>query len=165
MENQGRGDQRLSLKMGRYGLRGNDRKEKFMRYYETIYIINPDLSDDETKGVVTKFNDLIGKNKGVIIKVDEWGSRTLAYAIKKFNKGYYVLLQYCGEGNIIAEIERGLRLDERILQYQTVKLSDDINPEDLKAKADEENKDEEAEAAEEPSAQEGSESENKEEEK
>ncbi len=132
-----------------------------MRYYETIYIINPDLSDDENKGVVAKYNDLIEKGKGVIIKVDEWGSRTLAYAIKKFNKGYYVLLQYCGEGNIIAGIERGLRLDERILQYQTVKLSDDINPEDLIAKADEDKVDE---VAEEPSAQEGSESENKEEE-
>jgi len=136
-----------------------------MRYYETIYIINPDLSDDENKKVVIKFNDLIEKNKGVIIKIDEWGRRTLAYAIKKFNKGYYVLLQYCGEGSIIAEIERGLRLDERILQYQTVKLSDDVNPEDLKAEADEEKKDTEAEAAVEPSAQEDSESENKEEEK
>lgn len=135
-----------------------------MRYYETIYIINPDLSDDETKEVITKFNDLLEKNKGVIIKVDEWGRRTLAYAIKKFNKGYYVLLQYCGEGNIIAGIERGLRLDEKILQYQTVKLSDDVNPEDLRAEADKENQDEEAEAVEEPSAQEDSESENKKEE-
>lgn len=135
-----------------------------MRYYETIYIINPDLSDDETKEVITKFNDLLEKNKGVIIKVDEWGRRTLAYAIKKFNKGYYVLLQYCGEGNIIAEIERGLRLDEKILQYQTVKLSDDVNPEDLRAEADKENQDEEAEAVEEPSAQDDSESENKKEE-
>lgn len=135
-----------------------------MRYYETIYIINPDLSDDETKEVITKFNDLLEKNKGVIIKVDEWGRRTLAYAIKKFNKGYYVLLQYCGEGNIIAGIERGLRLDEKILQYQTVKLSDDVNPEDLRAEADKENQDEEAEAVEEPSAQDDSESENKKEE-
>ena len=135
-----------------------------MRYYETIYIINPDLSDDENKAIIAKFNDLIEKQKGVIIKVDEWGSRTLAYAIKKFNKGYYVLLQYCGEGNIIAEIERNLKLDERILQYQTVKLSDDIDPEELKAKAEEEKQEEEAEAAEEPEAPEGSESENKEEE-
>ena len=135
-----------------------------MRYYETVYIINPNLSDEENSKVIEKFNDLVEKNKGVVISVDEWGKRTLAYEIKKFNKGCYVLLNYCGEGSIIAELERGMKLDERILQYQTVKLSDSVDPEELKAEAEKDKQVEEAEAAEEAGTKESSESENKQEE-
>jgi len=135
-----------------------------MRYYETLYIINPNLSDEENGEVITKFNDLVEKNKGVLIKVDEWGKRTLAYEIKKFKKGSYVLLNYCGQGSIIAELERGMKLDERILQYQTVKLSDSVDPEELKAEAEKETQVEEPGAAEETGSQESSESETKQEE-
>ena len=65
----------------------------------------------------------------------------------KFNKGFYVLLQYCGDGSIVAEVERGMKLDERILQYQTVKLSDDADPEGLKAIVEKETQDKETAAA------------------
>jgi small subunit ribosomal protein S6 len=141
---------------------GKGREENcYMRYYETLYIINPNLSDEENSAVITKFNSLVEKNKGVVIKVDEWGKRTLAYAIKKFNKGCYVLLNYCGQGNIIAELERGMKLDERILQYQTVKLSDSVDPEELKAELEKDTQVEETEAAEETGSQESSESETK----
>jgi small subunit ribosomal protein S6 len=108
-----------------------------MRYYETLYLINPNLADDEYRDVIAKFNGLVEKNKGVVIKVDEWGKKALAYRVKKFHKGYYVLLQYCGEPGIIAELRRDLRLDDRVLKYQTVKLSDRADPEVLKAKATE----------------------------
>lgn len=107
-----------------------------MRYYETLYIINPDLPDDDYRGVVTKFTDLVGKNKGVVTKVDEWGIKTLAYEVKKFNKGSYVLLQYCGEPGITAELKREMSLDDRLLKYQTIKLSDNADPEALKAEGD-----------------------------
>jgi small subunit ribosomal protein S6 len=135
-----------------------------MRYYETLYIINPNLSDEENSKVIAKFNDLVEKNKGMVIRVDEWGKRTLAYEIKKFNKGCYVLLNYCGEGSIIAELERGMKLDERILQYQTVKLSDSVDPEELKAEAEKDKQVDEAEAAEEAGKKESGESENNQEE-
>ncbi len=103
-----------------------------MRYYETLYLINPNLSDEDNSDVVTKFNDLVEKNKGVIIKVDEWGKKTLAYEVKKFDKGYYVLLSYCGEPDLITVLKREFKLDERILKYQTIKLSDNEDPEKLK---------------------------------
>ena len=142
--------------------RGKGRKENwYMRYYETLYIINPNLSDEENSQVIAKFNGLVEKNKGVLISVDEWGKRTLAYEIKKFNKGCYVLLNFCGQGSIISELERGMKLDERILQFQTVKLSDSVDPEELKAEAEKNTQAEEAEAAEQ--AEEPSESENKQE--
>lgn len=103
-----------------------------MRYYETLYLINPNLADDDYNEVVTKFNDFVEKNKGVIVKVDEWGKKTLAYEVKKFDKGYYVLLSYCGEPDLISLLKREFKLDERILKYQTVKLSDNEDPEALK---------------------------------
>ena len=103
-----------------------------MRYYETLYLVNPNLADDDYKEVVGKFNDLVEKNGGVSIKLDEWGKKTLAYTIKKFDKGFYVLSQYCGEADITNELHREFKLDERILKYQTVKLSDSADPEALK---------------------------------
>ncbi len=99
-----------------------------MRYYETLYIVNPNLADEDREDVVAKFNGLIEKNKGVVIKVDEWGKKNLAYEVKKFDKGYYVLAQYCGESQIIAELKREFKLDERVIKYQTIKLSDSADP-------------------------------------
>ena len=107
-----------------------------MRHYETLYLINPNLADEEYSDVVTKFNDLVEKNKGVIVKVDEWGKKTLAYEIKKFSKGYYVLFSYCGDPNVITILKREFKLDERILKYQTIKLSDNADPEALKQQAE-----------------------------
>jgi len=126
-----------------------------MRYYETLYIINPDLPEDDYREVVTKFTDLVEKNKGVVTKVDEWGIKTLAYEVKKFNRGSYVLLQYCGEPGITAEVKREMSLDDRILKYQTIKLSDNADPAALKAEGDEGKAETEgtAETAEETSAE------------
>ncbi|EFK07360.1 ribosomal protein S6 [delta proteobacterium NaphS2] len=103
-----------------------------MRYYETLYIINPNLADEDYRAVVAKFTDVVEKNGGVVTKVDEWGKKTLAYDIKKFDKGFYVLLQFCGEAGLTAELKRELGLDDRVLKYQTIKLSDNADLEKLK---------------------------------
>ncbi|MCG6879052.1 MAG: 30S ribosomal protein S6 [Deltaproteobacteria bacterium] len=103
-----------------------------MRYYETLYIINPNLADEDYRAVVAKFTDVVEKNSGVVTKVDEWGKKTLAYDIKKFDKGFYVLLQFCGEAGLTAELKREMGLDDRVLKYQTIKLSDNADPEKLK---------------------------------
>ena len=105
-----------------------------MRYYENLYIINPNLAEEDYRAVVAKFTDAVGKNKGVVTKVDEWGKKTLAYDIKKFDKGYYVLLQYCGEAGLTAELKREMSLDDRILKYQIIKLSDNADLEELMPK-------------------------------
>ena len=105
-----------------------------MRYYETLYIINPNLAEEDYRAVVAKFTDAVEKNKGVVTKVDEWGKKTLAYDIKKFDKGFYVLLQFCGEAGLTAELKRELGLDDRVLKYQTIKLSDNADLEKLMPK-------------------------------
>jgi len=118
-----------------------------MRYYETLYLINPNMADEDYREVINKYNDLVEKNRGVVIRVEEWGKKTLAYSIKKFGKGFYVLLQYCGEPVLIEKLQRGLKLDDRVLKYLTVKLSDNEDPEALKTEA-EQSQSEAAEATE-----------------
>ena len=102
-----------------------------MRHYETLYIISPELGDEDYKAVVAKHEDLIEKEKGVIIKLDEWGRRRLAYELRKFDQGFYVLMEYCGGAAITAKHARALKLDDKVLKYQTIKLSENVNPEDL----------------------------------
>lgn len=108
-----------------------------MRHYETLYIVNPELDDENYKAVVDKFRDLIEKEKGVIVKFEEWGKQRLAYQVKKFDQGAYVLMDYCGGSGVTAELERDLKLDDRILKYQTVKLADDVDPQALVNKEEE----------------------------
>jgi small subunit ribosomal protein S6 len=102
-----------------------------MRHFETLYILNPELGDEDYKAVVAKHKDLIEKEKGIIIKLEEWGKRRLAYELKKFDQGFYVLMDYCGEAGITAELTRALKLDDKVLKYQTIKLGDNVNIEAL----------------------------------
>ena len=111
--------------------------EQTMKHYETLYIIRPELGDEDYKAVVAKHKDLIEKEKGVIIKLDEWGKRRLAYELRKFDQGFYVLMEYCGGAGITAEVARALKLDDKVLKYQTIKLGDNVNPEDLIVKTTE----------------------------
>ena len=107
------------------------RGEERMKHYETIFIANPNLGDEEYGDILTKFRDSIEKLKGVIIRTEEWGKQKLAYQLKKFDNGFYVLVEYCGEPGMTGELERNLKLDERVLKYQTVKLADKADPEAL----------------------------------
>jgi small subunit ribosomal protein S6 len=109
-----------------------------MRYYETLYIINPNLTDEDYREVVAKFAGIVEKNNGVVTRVHEWGKKALAYEVRKQDKGYYVLLRYCGDSGITNELNRDLKLDDRVLKYQTIKLSDHADPEAIKAKAEQE---------------------------
>lgn len=108
-----------------------------MRRYETLYIVNPNLTDEDYKQVVHKVSNIVEKEKGVIIKVQEWGKQKLAYRVKKADRGSYVLLDFCGDPGITKELERELNLDDRVLKYQTVKLADKADPQQLIQKEEE----------------------------
>ena len=105
-----------------------------MNHYETIYIVNPTLDDDSLKEAIDKFSDLIKKLKGTIVKINEWGKRKLAYDVKRFDKGYYVVLDFCALPKMVTELERNLKLDDRILKYITVKIDENVNLKDLVSK-------------------------------
>lgn len=102
-----------------------------MRHYELIYIVNPNLDAEALNEVINKFSDLTKRLKGYIIKVNEWGKRRLAYEVKRFDKGHYIVFDFCGLPETVKELERNLTLDDRILKYLTVKLDEDVDPEDL----------------------------------
>lgn len=111
-----------------------------MRRYETIFIIDNDLSEEERSPIFEKLKDLIQQHNGLQVKVDEWGTKRLAYEIKKKARGYYVCLDYCGSATLVNEIERFFRIDDRVLKYMTVLLDKDVDIENVKeeiAKAEE----------------------------
>ncbi len=115
-----------------------------MRRYETIFIIDNDLSEEERSPIFEKLKDLIQQHNGLQVMVDEWGTKRLAYEIKKKVRGYYVCLNYCGSGTLVNEIERFFRIDDRVLKYMTVLLDKDVDIENVKeeiAKAEEANAD------------------------
>lgn len=111
-----------------------------MRRYETIFIVDNDLSEEDRSPIFERLNDLVHQHNGMLVVLDEWGSKKLAYEIKKKARGYYVRLDYCGSGTLVNEIERFFRIDDRILKYMTVLLEKDVDLESVKeeiAKAEE----------------------------
>lgn len=116
-----------------------------MKTYETIFVLDPDLSEDESEKNLNKIVGVIEGQKGKIALVDHWGRRKLAYRVRKKYKGNYVRLVYYGEGNLVAQLERNLRLLENVYKFLTVKLADtEVEVEDKKKererKADEDAK-------------------------
>jgi len=104
-----------------------------MRRYETVFIVNPELSEDQHQLLFDKLNGLVPEDQGMLVKLDEWGNKRLAYEIKKHTRGYYVLMDFCGDGALVKEIERNLRLDDRVLKYMTVLKDETVDLEALKA--------------------------------
>jgi small subunit ribosomal protein S6 len=104
-----------------------------MRRYETIFIVDPDLSDEERSPLFERLKPLFPQLDGFLVMVEEWGTKNLAYEIKKKKRGYYVRLDYCGTGPLVNEIERFFRIDDRILKYMTVLLEKDVDLESLQA--------------------------------
>ena len=102
-----------------------------MRRYETLFLVNPELSDDALNEVARKFKEIISSHQGHVLKYDEWGKRRLAYLVKKNDYALYVLLDYCGSSEIVAELERNMRFDERVLKFITVKLAHFVKPEEF----------------------------------
>ncbi len=108
-----------------------------MRRYETIFILDPDVSEEQRGGVFGRLDELVDQKNGFQIETDEWGVRKLAYPIKKRPRGEYVRVEYCGEGMLVDEIERFFRIDDRILKYMTVVLDKDVDLEKVKQEIEE----------------------------
>ena len=93
-----------------------------MNQYETVFIVTPVLSEDQMKEAVKKYEDHLAKVGAEIVHEEHWGLRKLAYPIQKKSTGFYQLIEYKAEGDVIAELETELKRDERILRFLTVKL-------------------------------------------
>ncbi len=106
-----------------------------MRRYETIFIIDPEISDENRDLLFDRLRNTILQHDGFLVMFDEWGTRKLAYEIKKKARGYYLRLDYCGTGTLVDEIERFSRIDDRVLKYMSVLLEKDVDLERLKEEA------------------------------
>lgn len=90
-------------------------------YYETMYILRPDIPEEEVESHVTKYRDLVVEAGGEVLDNQMRGKRRLAYPIAKHREGIYVQLNHNGDGQQVAPLERAMRLSEDVIRYLTVK--------------------------------------------
>lgn len=93
-----------------------------MRTYESIFIVHPEKVGDDLEAVIQKYKEVLSGQGATILKVDNWGTRKLAYPIMKQNQGNYVLVVFEAQSSVIAEYERRMRIDDSIIKFQTVLL-------------------------------------------
>lgn len=94
-----------------------------MPFYETVFIARQDLTDNQVKDLTDRFTKIITDEfKGKILKVEQWGLRTLAYKINKSRKGHYTLIECEAPGQAVIELERVMRLDEDVMRALTLRL-------------------------------------------
>jgi small subunit ribosomal protein S6 len=103
-----------------------------MRRYETFVIIDPDISQEQRGLLLERVKELITQLNGMLVFEDDWGDRRLAYEIRKKERGYYVRFDYCGGAELVNEIERFFRIDDRTLKYMTVLLDKEADLEKIK---------------------------------
>lgn len=102
-----------------------------LRRYETVFIIHPDLNDEEVGALTDRYCDIIAAYKGVLVKVDRWGKRKLAYLIRKQSKGTYVLLDFAGSSAVVSEMERNFKIDDHVLKYMTILKNENVSLQDI----------------------------------
>jgi len=103
-----------------------------MNKYETLFLIKPDLQDDQVQTVLDRLQSRIQDAQGKLAVIEHWGNRALAYPVQyrgeKLRRGYYVLLTYGGDGRTVDEVERNIKILDHTFRYITVKLEDGIDP-------------------------------------
>ncbi len=104
-----------------------------MRRYESVWVMNGDLPDEDVKATVDKFTRILAGQEGILVSVEEWGRRKLAYKVQGTSRGFYVLVDYAGTPATVKELERNYRIDDRIIRSHTAKKSDKVNLEALQA--------------------------------
>lgn len=94
-----------------------------MNHYETVFILNPVLSEDQIAETVKKFEDFLINNGAKMVSKENWGGlKKLAYAIQHKKSGFYHLFEFTAPGNVIAPYEQEFKRDERVMRFLTVKL-------------------------------------------
>ena len=93
-----------------------------MNQYETVFIMTPVLSDQQMKETVEKFKGVLTAAGAEIINEEEWGLKSMAYPIQKKSTGFYELIEFKAEPEVVAKLELGFRRDERVIRYLTVKM-------------------------------------------
>lgn len=93
-----------------------------MNHYETVFILNPVLSEEQIKETVKKFEDFLVSKGAKMVSKEDWGLKKLAYAIQHKKSGFYHLFEYTVDGDAVNNLEVEFRRDERVMRYLSVKL-------------------------------------------
>ncbi|MCD6436456.1 MAG: 30S ribosomal protein S6 [Clostridiales bacterium] len=94
-----------------------------MRNYETMFVLKPNSDEEQRNAIIEKFKNIINEG-GEIISVDEWGTRKLAYEIQKLKEGYYVLISFKSDSDVINELERNYRISDDVIRFIVINLDE-----------------------------------------
>ncbi len=95
------------------------------RFYEVMFIIRPDVAEEDADKLIAGFEGTVTGGGGNVRSVEKMGRRKLAYTVRKFNDGNYVLLTIDADGKLVAELERRLRVSEPVIKYLTVRMDEE----------------------------------------
>lgn len=97
-----------------------------MRIYENLFIVRPDAAEEEIDALLEPLKQVVTGSGGTVEKVDKWGVRRLAYRVQKRSEGYYILLRYHAQPDLVKEIERRLRVADLVMKYITVRMDEKL---------------------------------------
>ena len=93
-----------------------------MNCYEHTFIAKQDIPEDQTKIIINKYEDIINKNSGKVLKTEEWGLKNLSHVIKNNKKGFYFHIKFEGIGKTIKELEKVENIDQALIRFLTVRV-------------------------------------------
>ncbi|HOX84147.1 MAG TPA: 30S ribosomal protein S6 [Chryseolinea sp.] len=93
-----------------------------MNNYETVFILNPVLSDEQAKDTVEKFVKVLKKANATVVNTEQWGLKKMAYAIQKKSTGFFNLIEFTADSTVVATLETEYRRDESIMRFLTTVL-------------------------------------------
>ncbi len=102
---------------------------KRLREYETIFLVKPDLTDDNVDKLKDRVRGIVSREGGKVIRFTVWGKKKTLYPIAKQPRAIYVHANYLGDTRMVAEVERNLRNFDEVTRYLSVKLADEVDPE------------------------------------
>ena len=95
------------------------------RTYELMFIVRPDMQEEDLDKLISTLQSVVPPSGGTVVRVDKMGKRRLAYMVRNFHDGIYVLLTLEGEGGMVKEIERRLRVNEPVIKFLTVRIDEE----------------------------------------
>jgi small subunit ribosomal protein S6 len=105
--------------------------------YETTFITRPEMNEDQLKALQDRLNSVVTQYGGELVLAEDWGTKKLAYKIEKETRGRYSYMVYTGEGNVVAEIERNLRMNDFVMRFLSVNLAKEFEQESFMKRREE----------------------------
>jgi small subunit ribosomal protein S6 len=99
-----------------------------MQLYESIFVVRPSLSDEDTSKIIEKMKGVLEKSGATLLKLENWGKKKLAYEVKRERKGTFVYFHFKSPGNVVGELERSYRLEDSVIKFLTVRQELDVHP-------------------------------------